>query len=1086
MYKSAITELLSRRVKLTELYGGTFVWGSNDAMKLDEGEYYRLCDIRKIDSPVNWDSVACGDSHTLAINSNGELYAWGNNEDGQLGIGSYTTQLSPHPVILVGDTIMRIKELACGYAHTVAIDFNGWLLAWGDNEFGQLGIGDYTTQPRYKRVGTATNWSSVACGESHTVAIKSNGELWAWGYNTYGQLGLGEGVGSQSTPQQVGIDTNWVSVACGQYQTLAINANGELWAWGSNAYGKLGIGTATMRYNTPQRVGTDTNWDSVACGEDHTLAINANGELWAWGWNDYGQLGLGHTTTKYTPQRVGTATNWVSVACGGNHTMAINSNREIWTCGLNTHGQLGTGDTVSKNILTLGWKNYDNWISLNVGANTDSSYAINSNGELWCYGSFANTVHTSTTIANTPIKKGNLELVKIASGNNFTIAAKADGTPVKWGANSLGQLGIGSTTTANTTHITDIYKKPIYALGYSHTLAINANGALWAWGNNGYGQLGIGNTTKQPTPQPVGTATNWVSVACGSSHTLAINAKGELWAWGDNQYGQLGIGNYTSQATPHRVGTATNWVSVACASLHTMAINASGRLWAWGYNSSSSLGLGTSIVQYNTPQPVGTDTNWVSVACGTFYTMAIKSNGELWAWGSNNYGQLGTGYTYNQPTPRCVGTDTNWVSVACGSTHTLAIKSNGELWAWGYNEYGQLGIGFAASQTTPQPVGTATNWVSVACGSSHTLAINANGELWAWGYNEYGQLGIGNTTNQYTPYHVGTDTNWSSVACGANHTMAVNASREIRVWGINSSGQLGIGNYTKQNIPYPIILVGNTIVRIKDLACGYAHTVAIDFNGWLWTWGYNDHGQLGLGNYTTQTDYKRVGTATNWVGVACGEAHTMAIKSNGELWAWGRNANWQLGLGPTQNITIYNIPMRVGTSVAWRKIAAGGYHSAAITASGALWTWGDNNYGQLGLGTTFGQYDTPQPVGTDTNWVSVACGKYHTMAINASGELWAWGSNANWQLGSGQNTDNVISPVRIAENNIWVRVICGAVNTVAIDILNHVYVCGDNTYGQLGLGAVSHQYYLVKLDNFSCTDISVGSNHMVAERVWSK
>ena len=156
MYKSAITELLSRRSKLTELYSGTFVWGSNDAMKLFASEYYKLCDIRKIDSPVNWVSVACGTYHTVAINANGELWAWGGNSHGQLGIGNTTTTPYDTP----------------------------------------------------QQVGTDTNWVSVACGAAHTLAINANGELWAWGLNSSGQLGQGTTIVQYATPQRVGAATN--------------------------------------------------------------------------------------------------------------------------------------------------------------------------------------------------------------------------------------------------------------------------------------------------------------------------------------------------------------------------------------------------------------------------------------------------------------------------------------------------------------------------------------------------------------------------------------------------------------------------------------------------------------------------------------------------------------------------------------------------------------------------------------------------------------------------------------------------------------------------------------------------------------
>jgi alpha-tubulin suppressor-like RCC1 family protein len=162
------------------------------------------------------------------------------------------------------------------------------------------------------------------------------------------------------------------------------------------------------------------------------------------------------------------------------------------------------------------------------------------------------------------------------------------------------------------------------------------------------------------------------------------------------------------------------------------------------------------------------------VAAGEWHKVAVKSDGTLWAWGSNGYGQLGDGTTaYSKPSPVQVGSAANWQAVAAGLGHTVALQRDGTLWAWGLNNFGQLGDGTTANKSSPVQVGSEANWQSVAAGKGHTAAVKRDGTLWAWGYNYSGQLGDGTTNNRSSPVQVGSATNWQSVAAGAYHTVAV-------------------------------------------------------------------------------------------------------------------------------------------------------------------------------------------------------------------------------------------------------------------------------------------------------------------------
>jgi alpha-tubulin suppressor-like RCC1 family protein len=342
------------------------------------------------------------------------------------------------------------------------------------------------------------------------------------------------------------------------------------------------------------------------------------------------------------------------------------------------------------------------------------------------------------------------------------------------------------------------------AAGDNHTVVVKRDGSLWAWGFNIYGQLGDGTWANKSSPVQIGTDTNGQSVTAGSGHTLALKTDGTLWAWGYNYFGQLGDGTvYNSKNSPVQVGTATNWQSVVAGAYQTLALKTDGTLWAWGFNTYGQLGDGTAVNK-SSPVQIGTTTNWQSVAAGYGHTVAIKNDGTLWAWGWNPYGQLGDGTTGSESSPEQIGTTTNWLSVTAGYYHTVALKNDGTLWAWGDNSSGQLGDGSQVNKSSPVQIGTATNWLFVEAGFAHTMAIKRDGTLWAWGYNSYGQLGDGTTgvpNSKYSPVQIGTATNWQSVVAGYSHTAALKNDGTLWTWGRNNYGQLGNGNTNNSSSP---------------------------------------------------------------------------------------------------------------------------------------------------------------------------------------------------------------------------------------------------------------------------------------------
>ena len=334
----------SNRSMVIRQDGTLWAWGDNGFGALGLGTGSGTVTVpTQVGTDINWARVSGGLNHTVAIKSDGSLWSWGRNSVGQLGRGAGLPDT--YTPTRVG-TDVDWKEVSCCEDSVLALKQDGSLWAWGDNYYGQLGLGDTTHRYTPTRVGIDTDWRLVAAGNMHVAAIKVDGSLWAWGDNRNGGLGVGDTT-DRSTPTRVGSDTDWKQVNCGNRFTVAIKNDGSLWAWGVNNAGQLGLGDTTDR-SVPTRVGTDTDWKYVDCGGAFVVAIKNDGSLWAWGANNGGQLGLGDTTNRLVPTRVGSDTDWERVVAGPAYCLAIKSDGTLWAWGNNYYGQLGTNDTTNR------------------------------------------------------------------------------------------------------------------------------------------------------------------------------------------------------------------------------------------------------------------------------------------------------------------------------------------------------------------------------------------------------------------------------------------------------------------------------------------------------------------------------------------------------------------------------------------------------------------------------------------------------------------------------------------------------------------------------------------------------------------
>jgi len=331
---------------------------------------------------------------------------------------------------------------------------------------------------------------------------------------------------------------------------------------------------------------------------------------------------------------------------------------------------------------------------------------------------------------------------------------------------------------------------------------------------------------------------------------------------------------------------------------------------------------------------------------------AIDANGSLWMWGYNGEGQLGIesgnsrdkqGNPY-QTVPLKVMD--NVVSVSRGNKHTAAIRTDGSLWAWGYNMYGQVGNG--AVRSSAAPVKVMDNVAAVSCGEEHTAAIDKDGTLWAWGKVSYlGNNGTGNDTGEFgtevQTVPVKVMDNMAAVCCGDYHTAAIDKNGALWMW-----GYITLGNGSTENSFVPVKVMDNVVA----VSCGERHTAAIDKNGALWTWGWNLYGQLGNGATEQGNILVPTKVMDNVAAVCCWAYCTAAIQTDGSLWTWGANPGSGLmlgngGVGNAKNRydeTVQTVPMKILDNVA--AVSDG----IALKTDGSLWTWGSNSYGGLGTG----------------------------------------------------------------------------------------------------------------------------------------
>jgi alpha-tubulin suppressor-like RCC1 family protein len=784
---------------------------------------------------------------------------------------------------------------------------------------------------------------------------------------------------------------------------------GIVYAAGGNSAGQLGDLTTKSRpfFSRVDPANPIPPVMAVAAGSNHTLALCVDATVRVWGKNDRGQLGDGTTSDRHAPVTVLSPsvfqgdevveyepwTEAIAVAAGSRHSLALRADGTVWAWGANSEGQLGDGTTTDR--------------------------------------------HTPVQVHGVEAGRSLIGIIAITAGSSYSVALRADGTVWAWGANNAGQLGDGTTEGRRApVLVTGLTRVSAIAARGTHTLALIADGTVRSWGSNGKGELGNGTTTDHPNPGPVtGPAgVGWLSevaaIAAGAGYSLALRADGTVWSWGKNSKGQLGDGTTHTRLHPVQVrdasgrGALTGVTAVAAGAVHSMALHGLAQVFAWGWNNGGRLGDGTTTDQHvpvlvKSQNSVGA----IAIAAGQVHSLLVAADCNLRAWGSNSKGQLASAVGYysafvTEPFAVASAEMYNLSAVAAGEAHSLALRPGGpkgdedatHIRSWGWNASGQLGDGATEDHIEAWAVPGLTGLKALAAGDRHSLTLRTDGTVWAWGANGQGQLGIDSTENQPKPVEVkgpegrGVLASVIAIAARGAHSLALRADGTVWAWGANDRGQLGNGTGADQHVPVPVQGLG----FVKALAAGGGHGLALRADGTVWTWGAGDRGQLGNTAFpsdsSTPVEVKGQASGDLKKVIAAGGQHSLALRADGTVWAWGANDRGQLGDGTT---TDRPLPVQVSAYTesfdgdqafellgrVWA-IAAGSQHSLSIDAKGKgvtdggfVRSWGANDLGQLGNGTTDERHRAsatwPEDGPALRQVAAVAAGEAHSLAVGS-------------------------------------------------------------------------------------------------------
>ncbi len=867
--------------------GSALAWGGNTSGQLGDGT---TSDSRAPILPLlpgAATAVATGGAFNLALDPDGSVWAWGSNHSGQLGNGTFTD--SSVPVRVKDPTgegfLTGIVSISAGFDHSLALDKNGKVYGWGSNDAGQLGTDPQTTD-RYDlpREIISTGIRAIAAGQQFSLALGigpgDEGCVSAWGVNDFGQLGRGDyekHVGPDFvTTGPDSILWSIKSIAAGWNHALALDREGKVWAWGKNEFGQLATASPNPSPIAIQSGPSDIS--AVSAGLGFSLAIDNHFAVWAWGGNWEGQLGDGTKTDRVIPVNVKTSATEniggiMALSAGRFHSMALDLNGKPWTWGDNQTGALGRDPVETpESLYAISVQDYggqNNLVGiLDIAAGNLFSLALAKPG-------FDVTVSLSSS-ANPAVPGEAVTLTAMVSPVDPTAGTPTGTVFFKEGHTILGSATLADGQASFTTSSLAAGHHGITALFSGMNFTVSASPVLT--------ELIAVPIRIVTTMMPPGTK--------GQPYRRSILHAGGYgptqWSLIDGSLPSgLSLGNGIVNGMPAAAGTYRFTVRARNSGFEdtrtlTISIDHPGKIRSWG------------MVDY-----WGTLTNVIAVSAGDRHGVALDAEGKVWAWGNNEYGQLGNGQTCMDwpcvPVPvtvpiQPVGLEgRTFTQVVAGGAHSIALESNGNVWIWGVSDSNLP----AASWTHPVPIrfqredGSLLDGITaIALGRDHAFGLGQDGTVYMLGPHANRVKGLDGINDLGEIV---------SIAAWGNYALALARDGGVYEWGYygyyDSDGYF---KYVSRPFPTRVELGAESpLTNIVEVAAGEKFGMALDRDGRVWAWGDNTYGQLGQGastpvwsQYAVQVK-KSGGVLSDVVSISAGGTRCLALDARGSLWSWG-------------------------------------------------------------------------------------------------------------------------------------------------------------------------------------------------------